>query len=114
MIATRVVELRGDFSDSVLVWHRFLEAINRLPGLSLLGSLKHDFPGGGLTGVVIIGESHIALHTWPEHGYAWAELATCGDPTSLDAFEIEMGRLADQTSNGSSPQDADSSNRSTR
>lgn len=101
MIATRVVELSGDFADPVRVWHRFLEAVNRLPGLSILGSLKHEFPGGGLTGVVIIGESHIAIHTWPERGYAWAELATCGDPRTLEVFEVEMSRFADQALNGS-------------
>ncbi len=86
MIAIRAVELGGDFSDSVWVWQWFLESLNRVPGITILGALKHDFPGGGMTGLVIIGESHAAIHTWPEKDYAWVELATCGDPQSLDAF----------------------------
>jgi S-adenosylmethionine decarboxylase len=90
MIAVRCVELAGDFSDPVVVWHRFLVAVGRLPGLTVLGSIKHEFPGGGLTGLVAIGESHVAIHTWPEHGYAWVELATCGDPATLDVFESGM------------------------
>lgn len=79
--------LSGDFSDSVLIWHKFLETINKLPDVTVLATLKHDFPGGGLSGVAIIGESHIAVHTWPEEDKAWVEIATCGDPAALDAFE---------------------------
>ena len=79
--------LKGDFSDSVLVWHNFLEIINKLSDVTVLASLKHDFPGGGLSGVVIIGESHAAIHTWPEEDKAWVEIATCGDPAALKEFE---------------------------
>jgi S-adenosylmethionine/arginine decarboxylase-like enzyme len=35
-----------------------------------------------------------AIHTWPEHGYAWVELATCGDPGALDIFADLMGKLS--------------------
>ena len=87
MILTRAVELFGDFSDPVAVWHRFLCAVNAIGGITILGTMKHEFPGGGITGMVIIGESHLAIHTWPEKGYAWAEMATCGDPAGLDRFE---------------------------
>ena len=86
MIRTRVVEIAGDFSDPGAVWHQFLCVVNRL-GITVLATARYDFPGGGLTGCVIIGESHVAIHTWPERNYAWAELATCGDPAALDTFE---------------------------
>src|SRR5678816_1390999 len=75
-------EVSGDYSDSVLVWQRFLEYINRIPRLTVIGSLKHDFPGGGFSGVILLGESHAAIHTWPEHNKAWVELAVCGDPSA--------------------------------
>lgn len=78
--------IEGDFTDPVLVWQRFLDHVNGLPGVSVLGTLKHDFPGGGMSGLVLIGESHAAIHTWPELGKAWIELATCGDPAALDLF----------------------------
>jgi S-adenosylmethionine/arginine decarboxylase-like enzyme len=90
VVHVRVYNLRADFSDSVLVWQRFLEAINRLSGVTVLGTLKHDFPGGGFSGVAIIGESHAAIHTWPETNYAFAELATCGDPLALDELEQQF------------------------
>jgi len=86
LIETQVIELHGDFTDSVTVWQRFLEGVNRLSGVTVIGTLKHDFPGGGFSGLVLIAESHAAIHTWPEKGYAWAELATCGDPNALEQF----------------------------
>lgn len=36
----------------------------------------------GVTGVVIIAESHFAFHTWPEHGYIALDYFTCGDSVS--------------------------------
>ncbi len=42
-----------------------LEAIDRA-GLTVLGDLFHQFEGGGTTGCVVLAESHVAIHTWPE------------------------------------------------
>lgn len=80
--------LEGDFSDPVTTWHNFLELVNKLEHITILATLKHDFPGGGMSGVIIIGESHIAIHTWPEERKAWVEIATCGDKSVLNHFEI--------------------------
>lgn len=33
----------------------------------------------GVSGVIVIEESHLSIHTWPEHGYAAADFFTCGD-----------------------------------
>ncbi|MCM8763642.1 MAG: adenosylmethionine decarboxylase, partial [Candidatus Omnitrophica bacterium] len=41
----------------------------------------HKFPRQGITGVVILAESHIAIHTWPEHGYLAIDIFTCGKNT---------------------------------
>lgn len=78
--------VEGDFRDAVAVWQKFLDLVNDLPGLRVLGSLKHDFPGGGFSGLILLGESHAAIHAWPELGLAWAELSTCGDPAALGLF----------------------------
>lgn len=86
LVRTTALEITGDFTDPVWVWQRFLDMLNELPGLTLLAMVRHEFPGGGLSGIVIIGESHAAIHTWPELGRAWVELATCGDPVALPAF----------------------------
>ena len=79
-------EIAGDFSDSVRTWQWFLELANSLSGVTVLATCKHDFPGGGFSGLVIIGESHAAIHTWPELNLAWVELATCGDKNALTEF----------------------------
>jgi S-adenosylmethionine decarboxylase len=39
----------------------------------------HNFSPQGVSGVVVISESHLAVHTWPELGYAAVDVFTCGD-----------------------------------
>lgn len=39
----------------------------------------HKFAPQGVSGVVVISESHLAIHTWPEYGYAAIDVFTCGE-----------------------------------
>lgn len=39
----------------------------------------HKFSPFGISGVVVIAESHISIHSWPEYGYAAIDIFTCGD-----------------------------------
>jgi S-adenosylmethionine decarboxylase len=39
----------------------------------------HEFSPFGISGMVVIAESHLAIHTWPEYGYAAVDIFTCGD-----------------------------------
>lgn len=48
---------------------RIAERIHAL-GLVSVGAVHHVFPGGGFTAVVCLTESHLSIHTWPEHGRA--------------------------------------------
>jgi len=41
----------------------------------------HKFPSQGITGVVILAESHIAIHSWPEYRYLAIDIFTCGKNT---------------------------------
>ena len=86
LVQTISKEVSGDFSDTVKVWNDFLYHVSGTPGVTILGTLKHDFTGGAFTGLVLLGESHAAIHTWPELNRAWIELATCGDPNGLLHF----------------------------
>lgn len=86
LVAIAHAEVVGDCRDAIVVWQSFLEHVNHLRAVTVLATLKHDFPGGGFSGVIIIGESHAAIHTWPELDRCFIELATCGDPSMLDAF----------------------------
>jgi spermidine synthase len=48
-------------------------------GATVINSTFHHFSPFGVSGVVVIQESHLAVHTWPEYGYAAVDLFTCGD-----------------------------------
>ena len=48
-------------------------------GATVLGKSFHQFNPHGVSGVVIIAESHLFIHTWPEYGYAAIDIFTCGD-----------------------------------
>ena len=48
-------------------------------GATVVQKCFHMFSPFGVSGVVIIAESHLAIHTWPELGYAAVDLFTCGE-----------------------------------
>ncbi len=48
-------------------------------GATIVTSTFHRFLPHGVSGAVIVSESHLAIHTWPEYGYASIDLFTCGD-----------------------------------
>jgi len=49
-------------------------------GAVVLNESIHDFgTGQGVTGVVMLAESHLSIHTWPEHGYAAIDIFMCGE-----------------------------------
>ena len=48
-------------------------------GATIVEQTFHHFSPHGVSGVVVIAESHLAIHTWPEYGYAAVDLFTCGE-----------------------------------
>jgi S-adenosylmethionine decarboxylase len=63
----------------------------RAAGATPLADSMHEFAGGGVSGFVLLAESHISIHTWPEHGYAAVDIYTCGAHTMPD---LACGYLA--------------------
>jgi S-adenosylmethionine decarboxylase len=70
--------------------------------------LHHFTPNGGVSGVAVLAESHISIHTWPERGYAALDVFMCGDadpqatipvldrafaPARIEVDELRRGRL---------------------
>jgi S-adenosylmethionine decarboxylase len=47
-------------------------------GATIVGESFHKFDPVGVTGIVAVAESHLCIHTWPEHGYAAVDIFTCG------------------------------------
>lgn len=63
-----------------------LRAAVKAAGATLLELRLHGFgEGKGVTGVALLAESHISIHTWPEHDYAAADIFLCGRTHDLDA-----------------------------
>ena len=69
-------------------------------GVTILSESFHQFSPQGVTGILSIAESHISIHTWPEHRYAAVDIFTCGD-----SFEpSKAGELIIQRFNSRSPE----------
>lgn len=63
-------------------------------GATVLGESFHRFNPHGVSGVVIIAESHLCIHTWPEYDYAAVDIFTCGNAVqSGKAAEILVRKL---------------------
>jgi len=66
-----------------------LEAAAEACGATILDTRLHPFDEhGGVTGVVLLAESHITIHTWPEHAYAAVDVFLCGDCDPADSLPI--------------------------
>lgn len=75
-----------------------LVAAVTLAGATPLHEIVHAFSPHGVTGVVVIAESHFAIHTWPEYGFAAVDLFTCGDSVDpYKAFEHLRSALRAET-----------------
>jgi len=65
-----------------------LDAV-REAGATLLHVHLHTFTdGGGISGVAVLAESHISVHTWPEKGYAAFDVFMCGDAQPKKALNV--------------------------
>tara|TARA_Y100001968_G_scaffold298566_1_gene308534 strand:+ start:1092 stop:1559 length:468 start_codon:yes stop_codon:yes gene_type:complete len=53
----------------------------KVSGAKLINLVTHSFKPQGMTGLALLAESHISIHTWPEIGYAAIDVFTCGDHT---------------------------------
>ena len=66
----------------------------REAGATVVGESFHQFAPQGVSGTVLIAESHLFLHTWPEYGYAAVDIFTCGDSVNPNAAaELLIKRL---------------------
>lgn len=92
--------------DSFAQLKKILREAVRECGATLLKIELHKFSPQGVSGVAIVAESHISLHTWPEYQYAAFDVFMCGkanpykavevfkkffQPTKLDIIEIKRG-----------------------
>ena len=81
-----LIELHGcnfeKINNSSLVEKTLLESA-KIAKLTVVNSTLHNFSPIGVSGVLVIEESHIAIHTWPEHNYVALDFFTCNDSYNL-------------------------------
>mgnify|MGYP001592053285 CR=1 FL=1 len=65
-------------NDSSKVEEFLLESA-KISGATIIKSIFHKFNPHGVSGVIVIAESHFSIHTWPEYGYCALDIFTCGD-----------------------------------
>ncbi|HEV8290072.1 MAG TPA: adenosylmethionine decarboxylase [Candidatus Norongarragalinales archaeon] len=85
-----------------------ITSASRAAGLTVITARTHKFSPHGVTGFVLLSESHLSIHTWPEFGYAAVDIFTCGNadphkaipmlneflkPTRHDVRELSRGKL---------------------
>jgi len=78
-----IIELWGcndSINDAGLVRTAMLNAVEAAHA-TLLDLNVHTFSPHGVTGVAVLSESHLSVHSWPEYGYVAADVFTCGDTT---------------------------------
>lgn len=82
----------GEFSDctalpdNLKTLQSHMQRAAQLMGAHVVKSVFHKFNPYGLSGVVVIKESHFAIHTWPEYRYAAVDLFSCGKISYATGF----------------------------
>ena len=66
-------------------------AVNAASATLLHIHLHHFTPNGGISGVAVLAESHISIHTWPEISYAAVDVFMCGNAQPHKAIEVLKG-----------------------
>ncbi|MFO0795266.1 MAG: adenosylmethionine decarboxylase [Candidatus Brocadiaceae bacterium] len=77
-----ILEMWGCCSDIIANVETVKETLTKATEViqaTLVDVVCHQFSPYGVTGVAILAESHISVHTWPEYGYAAADIFICGN-----------------------------------
>ena len=70
----------AEYLDDIGVVELAIRRAIKAAGATLVHLHLHEFqPSGGVSGVAVLAESHISIHTWPERDYAAVDVFMCGD-----------------------------------
>lgn len=75
----------ADILTHVATWQTLLRSAALAGDATILGEQFHQFEPVGVTGLLLLAESHISVHTWPEEKFAAIDIFTCG---KLDAERV--------------------------
>jgi S-adenosylmethionine decarboxylase len=71
--------------DNMALIEEYLKDAARRSGATIVRSVMHRYNPQGISGMIVIAESHLSIHTWPEYGYAAVDFFTCGN--SVDPYK---------------------------
>jgi len=106
-----IIDLRGAsrLDDLELMERALRESVEAAKATLLHIHLHHFTPNGGISGVAVLAESHISVHTWPERNFAAFDVFMCGEaepakaipvleaafaPSQVDVKEILRGKVS--------------------
>lgn len=69
---------RDLLNDQEFIHTAMIDAVEKAKA-TIVASTFHHFSPHGVSGVVVIAESHVSVHSWPEYGYAAVDVFTCGE-----------------------------------
>lgn len=78
-ILVEYYECNPDILNDVMLIETSMVGAAKKAEATVINATFHHFSPFGVSGVVVIQESHLAIHTWPEYGYAAVDVFTCGD-----------------------------------
>jgi S-adenosylmethionine decarboxylase len=85
-----IIDLWGGkhLDNLALVKQTLTDAVSEIGATLLNIDLHHFEPNGGISGVAVLAESHMSIHTWPEKGYAALDVFVCGDCQPQKAIPV--------------------------
>ena len=94
-ITIKVSEVDSALLNDADELQKMLRNVTELAGLHSLKSVMHQFSPQGISAALLLSESHIAIHTWPESGVAYIAMTTCKmlDDDKLQRIKEMIARL---------------------
>ena len=83
-------ECSSEILDDIIKVEEVMVAAAEAAGATVVEANFHEFKAIGVSGFVVITESHLAIHTWPEHRYAAVDIFTCGQVVEPERAAQEL------------------------
>ncbi len=93
-IIAELFDCNESFLNDLKKIEEVMMAAAQLSKATIIKPFFHQFSPYGISGVIVIAESHFTIHTWPEHAYAAVDVFTCGEldtQVALDHIKTALG-----------------------